>query len=495
MGHLLARRLKQGALPFLLAALLPAADYHVDCSGGRDAASGLSPADAWQTLAKANSQMLQPGDRLLLKRGVTCAGTLAPQGSGRPGSPVTLASYGTGPAPRIDAKGAESALKLWNQEYWRVEGIEAGGSTQYGILVSGDTGVMRGIELLDVIARNVTATQKSPLKTKTSGLIVIAAQGEAIFEDVTIDGARAEGTTQWAGIIVNGASWGTKAPERRSRNVTIRNSIAKDVWGDGIVLFQVDHGLIERSAAWMTGMQPRHTIGTPNGLWTWRCADCVVRECESFWSDSPGVDGGAFDIDWGNDRNIVERSYGHDTLAYCIAVFGAGHLVTTESVIRRNVCAGLGRSPRLARHHGAIHLTTWDGGSLDGVVIEDNHIEWDTQVKAEAVRNEAVWSGSRGLVLRRNTIRDDVIPPGTEHGGVLEFRLDGSNDARGLRVLLESAIAQYEAKGLKVVETAGAPRVTYRDAGGKLVRSWDGYAPASEVLWLVRQRMGPPAGR
>ena len=478
-----------------MAALLPAADYHLDCAGGHDTASGLSPSEAWSTLAKANAQPLQPGDRLLLKRGVTCNGALAPQGSGKAGAPVTLGAYGNGPDPKIDAKGAEAALKLWNQEHWRIEGIEAGGSTLFGIYVGGDAGDMHGIELRDVTARNVHATQKTPLKTKTSGLIVVEAHGEAIFEDVTIDGARAEGTTQWAGIIVNGAGWRTPLPDRRSRNVTIRNSIAKDVWGDGIVLFQVERGLIERSATWMTGMQPRQTIGTPNGLWTWRCSDCVVRECESFWSDSPGVDGGAFDIDWGNDRNVVERSYGHDTLAYCIAVFGAGHLVTTESVIRQNVCAGLGRSPRLARHHGAIHLYTWEGGSLDGVVIEDNYLEWDTPIKAEAVKNEAAWSGSHGLTLRRNTIRDDVITPGTARGGSLEFRLDQSNDARGLRVLLESAKAQFESQGLKVVEAAGSPRVTYSNAAGKVVRRWDGYAPASEVLWLVRQRMGPPAAR
>jgi hypothetical protein len=469
--------MRRALLALLMAAALPAADYHVDCSNS--------------SLEKANAQRLQPGDRLLLKRGTVCEGTLSPQGSGKAGAPIVLGAYGEGAAPRIDAKGADAALRLWNQSHWRVEGIEAGGSRVYGIYVGGDEGAMRNIELRDVIAKNV----HGPLKTKNSGLIVVEARGEAIFEDVLIDGARAEGTTQWAGIIVNGAGWKQPAPERRSRNVTIRNSIARDVWGDGIVLYQVERGLIERSAAWMTGMQPRRTIGTPNGLWTWRCADCVVRECESFWSDSPGVDGGAFDIDWGNDRNVVERSYGHDALAYCIAVFGAEKLVTTESVIRNNVCAGLGRSPRLARHHGAIHLYTWSGGSLDGVVIEDNIVEWDPPVKAEAVKNEAQWSGSRGLVMRRNTIREDVTPPGQERGGMLEFRLDGSNDARGLRVLLESAKAQFEAKGLRVTETQGAPRVTYKDAGGRVVRAWEGYAPASEVLWLVRQRMGAPVGR
>lgn len=480
------------ALALLLAAVaLPAADYHVDCAGGDDSASGLSPSQAWRSVARVNGQELQPGDRLLLKRGTRCDGMLAPKGSGSEEKSILLGVYGEGGPPVIDGHGQEAALRLWNQSHWRVEKIGVTGSRIYGIHVGGDAGVLRGIELRDVSATNV----HGPLTTKTSGLIVVEARGEAIFEDVIIDGARAEHTSQWAGIVVNGAGWKTPAPERRSRNVTIRNSIARDVYGDGIILFQVERGLIERSAAWETGKQVRESIGTPNGLWTWRCADCTVRECESFWSDSPGVDGGAFDIDWGNDRNIVERSYGHDTLSYCMAVFGAEKLVTTASVIRNNVCAGLGRSPRLARHHGAIHLYTWTDGALDGVLIEDNLIEWDPQVAAAAIKDEAKWTGAAKLTMRRNTIHEGPTTPGTERGGSLEFRLDESQNARGLRVIAESAKAQFTAKGLRVTETRGSPQVIYRDARGAVVRAWDGYAPASEILWLVRQRMGPPSAK
>jgi hypothetical protein len=358
-----------------------------------------------------------------------------------------------------------------------------------GILAGGDTGVVENIELRDVAARDV----HGPLTTKNSGLIVVQALGQALLRDVIIDGAFAERTTQWAGILVNGAPLDNPRGERRSRNIVIRNSIVKDVWGDGIVLFQVRDGSIERSAAWKTGMQPRQTIGTPNGIWTWRCTDCTVRECESFWSDSPGIDGGAFDIDWGNEGNVVERSYGHDTLSYCIAVFGAKRLVTTNSLIRSNVCAGLGRSPRLARHHGAIHLQTWDGGSLSGVRIEDNLIQWDSPIKGTAIKNEASWTGAVGLVLRGNTIREGTRDAPAVAGGTLRFRLDESADSRGLRVVMESTKAQYNSKGLRVIEQRGSPRVEYTNAEGKLIRSWDGYAPASEVIWLVRQNLGAPA--
>lgn len=476
----------------LLCGPAAAADFYVACGQGSDSAAGSSPGEAWATLEKLNRAEFAPGDRILLKRGTECRGPLTPKGSGEPGRPVTLEAWGEGEPPVIDAAGAVCALCLWNQSHWRVRGVAVRGATEFGIHVSGDRGVMRGIELVDVRAEDV----HGPLKTKASGLIVVEARGEALFEDVLIDGARAARTTQWAGILVLGAAFSNRWDRPRSRRVTIRNSIAQDVWGDGIVLFEVEDGLIERSAAWHTGMQPRQTIGTPNGIWTWRCLRCTVRECEAFWTDSPGVDGGAFDIDWGNEDNIVEDSYGHDTLSYCAAVFGAEKLVTRSSVLRSNVCAGLGRSPRLARHHGAIHLYTWSGGRLDGVRIEGNLIEWDPPVAAEPVRDEADYEGGRA-VLVENEIREPGTEPPLWRGrqAKLEFTLDDSRDGRGLRVVAESARAQYESLGLEVVEAEGKPGVRLYSPEGDRVQSWTGYSSAAQVLYLLRRHYGEPRPR
>ncbi|MET7860363.1 hypothetical protein ABZS81_24765 [Streptomyces sp. NPDC005318] len=53
--------------------------YDVDCLRGSDRASGTNSGAAWRTLAKA-SRAYEPGDRLLLRRGRTCApGARAPR--------------------------------------------------------------------------------------------------------------------------------------------------------------------------------------------------------------------------------------------------------------------------------------------------------------------------------------------------------------------------------------------------------------------------------
>ena len=116
------------------------------------------------------------------------------------------------------------------------------------------------------------------------------------FEDVVLDGIQASYTTQWSGIFVLGAS-----------HVRIRNCMAHDMQGDGLCVYESNDAVISRSVAWHTGMQEKETIGTPmlSGLGVAQLAS--GRGNEAFLTDSPGVDGGAFDIDYGNVRNTVRR--------------------------------------------------------------------------------------------------------------------------------------------------------------------------------------------
>jgi hypothetical protein len=48
--------------------------YYVDCIGGNAGNSGTAPDEPWQSLARANSANLNPGDSLLFKRGCSWMG-------------------------------------------------------------------------------------------------------------------------------------------------------------------------------------------------------------------------------------------------------------------------------------------------------------------------------------------------------------------------------------------------------------------------------------
>lgn len=379
-----------------------AVTYFVDCNKGYSSKNdGLSPDSAWTSLEQVNTHIFAAGDILRFKRGSACDGTLWPKGSGSESAPIRVTAYGVGLRARITAKpSSDASLKLYNQEYWDIDSLDLAGGNTYGVFISGDKGVLHHIHLANLLVHDVGGVE---MKHKESGLVVISpGTVDQHFDDVLVDGVTAYNTRQWVGIVVGGGNFGFPPEETWSTNVTIRNSVVHDVQGDGIVLFRVRDGLIASSVAWNTGMQMTESMGTPNAIWTWMCRNCTVEQNEAFLTDSPGVDGGAFDIDYGNTNNSVIDNYGHDTQGYCVAVFGAG-FVTHQSVVRGNTCVNNARSPRMAQYQGAIFLHTWNDGKLDGVVIENNTVYWNPPGNAPAILNDAAFQGGNA-VAKNNRI-------------------------------------------------------------------------------------------
>lgn len=520
-----------------------AAQYFVDCADGNDGGDASSPGRAWKTLDKVSAHQLLPGDELRFKRGTKCRGMLWPKGSGVSGAPITLGSYGLGALPVIQSDSQhKAAFRLFNQEYWEIQDLEFSGGEPFGVWISGDRGILHHIHLKDLVVHDVTGG----VKAKESGLVIISpgAVGQH-FDDVLVDGITAFHTSQWAGILVGGGNFGFPPESTRNTNVIIRNSTVYDVQGDGIILFRVNHGLIEKSVAWNTGMQVTQTIGTPNAIWTWECGECAVQYNEAFLTDSPGVDGGAFDIDYGNRNNTVQYNYGHDTQGYCVAVFGAG-FVTKNSVVRGNTCVDNGFSPRLARYQGAIFLLTWNGGKLSQVTVENNTIAWNPSIDAPAIRDGAEFIGPPGI-LRNNVICSmttifvanngtlqleanhfehvdsqqelkiclsnskvttenessypDTLPSLAAYPGkwVLLAMLDDTPDSRSQTVVLKSAEKQFAGNHLEVMFLRGRPTDAYSvpatllvSPGRKVVRHWEGFVPPAELGLALREHIGAP---
>jgi hypothetical protein len=361
--------------------------YFIDCSSAVEGdGSGTHP---WNTLAAAQAHDFQPGDLIAMARGTVCRGAFSPQGSGAADRPIRLTAYGTGHRPRIIAPATEhQALFLFNQEYWQVDSLDISGANKYGIFVSGDKGPMHHIYLKNLYVHDVNG---GSLKNKDNGLVVVGPSSAAgVFDDVLVDGVDAAHSNQWAGILIGGGNYAYAPDAPLNRRIEVRNSTVHDVYGDGIILFRDEDGWIKTSAAWQTGMQPTQDVGTPNAIWTWTCTNCTVEDNEAYLTDSPGVDGGAYDIDWDNTRNTVQRNYAHDTQGYCVAVFAAGYS-TSESLVRDNLCIDNGLSPRLAALQGAVYLHTWNEGPIKGLSLENNTIQWNPAVPdAAAIVNDAL---------------------------------------------------------------------------------------------------------
>ena len=387
------------------------ATYYVDCSEGDDANDGLSESAPWKTSLKVNSQIYQPGDNVLFKRGSVCSGYLWPNGSGVEGSPITLGSYGTGPRPIIDGGQALQSFRLVSQEYWHIENLEFRGGTKYGIHITGSSqaGNLRHFRLTNLSVHDVYG---GPIEDKFSGLVLFeSGAGNNTFEDVVIDNVTAFNTNQWAGIKLRGGPWPVDLDNPTfSKNITVRNSTVHNVYGDGIIITYVSGGLIEYCVAYDTGQQPVETVGSPSAIWTWSCYDCTVQFNEAYRSDSPTVDAGCFDIDWYTRNNLYQYNYGHDSQGYCQSVFGAANSTTTNAVVRYNVCSNNVRDAALAERQGTIFISTWDGGSLDGVKIYNNTIYYNPAADFPAlkVRDTAVFVGSNPNFFKNNIIYSTV---------------------------------------------------------------------------------------
>jgi hypothetical protein len=87
--------------------------YYVDSSTGSDANDGLSQATAWNSLSKVNSASLQPGDKVLFRRGQIWRGQLFPI-SGSSGAPITYADYDSGALPVILGSVDGSSTSQWS---------------------------------------------------------------------------------------------------------------------------------------------------------------------------------------------------------------------------------------------------------------------------------------------------------------------------------------------------------------------------------------------
>lgn len=119
----------------------PAHTYNVDATAGSDTATGHEDAPL-KTIAAANALTFKPGDRVLLKRGETWAGTRITIGySGKPGRPIVYGAYGAGALPIINAAGANDAIFADGKSYVSVFGIQGQGAdnaaTGYGVRLQG----------------------------------------------------------------------------------------------------------------------------------------------------------------------------------------------------------------------------------------------------------------------------------------------------------------------------------------------------------------------
>lgn len=323
--------------------------FYLDPSGD-DGASGTSPAHAWRTLERASRQRLSPGDRVLLKGGATFRGTLtlSREDAGRPGRPVTIASYGKGRAR----------------------------------VLSGDRSAVLATDVGGIVIRDLTVVGSGPHSNSGSGIDVVnRLPGNRKLRFVRIDRVDASGFG-YAGIAVHGA------PKDLSQSgyvdVRITNCVAhdneyfgviatgafdpgsdlyanKDVYighceayanpgdpnftldssGSGIFVEDTEGAVIEHSIAHDNGRLCGCSESGPVGIWMAIVDRGLIQYNESYDNHTgpSGADGDGFDFDGGTTNSVMQYNYSHgnDGIGFLIYTYYRSPHDFRNNVLRYNI--------------------------------------------------------------------------------------------------------------------------------------------------------------
>ncbi|MFJ8046010.1 ricin-type beta-trefoil lectin domain protein [Kitasatospora sp. NPDC096147] len=291
-----------------VAAATTAAKYYLDCNA---ATNGNGTDTPWNSLASANSRVFQPGESLLLKKGSTCNGQLAPKGNGSATAPITLGSYGTGTAkPVVNGNGisdggsnptiSDSTVRLTNQSHWIIENLEVtndateearrsginvyitDGQPHAGITIRNNTvhhvkgWTTRNLpEISEDEYNALTAAQKKERDDTNSRLLNNFYLSHGIGVDSPVNGGYLTGLTivdntvrdmSGVGIGIYGdQAHGNANAVRHQYTHVLRNTV-RDVSNDAVVVSVSDSPLVEYNTADRLGAVGYGVIA---GIWGW----------------------------------------------------------------------------------------------------------------------------------------------------------------------------------------------------------------------------------
>jgi hypothetical protein len=401
-----------GALP------LAATDYFV-CQNGNDEAEGTSTNAAWRTIERVDRARFQPGDRLLFEAATSFAGnlSLSAEDAGTSNAPVVIGSFGEGRATIL--AGRQTGITVENAGGVTIENLivaGAGRTNNVGYGICCDNTLTNGQRLGFLRIANVEA--------RDFGIFGILVAGtHAGFEHVLITncvmhdnlrgGMEVSGRLPWDSTVYAHAD--VHVSYCQAFDNTGDPTYLKNHSGSGIVLYQVDGGVMEYCTARNNGALCRSSGG---GVGLWMCASrrVVIQHCESFGNRTSGGDGGGFDIDGGCVDCVLQYNYSHDNDGPGLMVYTYPYASFTDhgGVVRFNISEN---DSRKGRRYAGLWVRT-DGKEITGLEIYNNTVvigSWTDQAvlinarDVEArVRNNIFIATAPSLPLREEQPQDRV---------------------------------------------------------------------------------------
>lgn len=374
-------------------AAAPPRDYCFSPAGNDDGGDG-SAARPYQSIAKANTLSLHPGDRVLFEAGKTFAGNFRMENDGGTArQAIVIGSYGDGRA-RIDAADG-IGITVHN----------AGGVTVRDLVIFGaGRGFNAGAGVAffndlngSVKLENIRVEDVDVSGFQYEGILVrgMANDGSRSgYRHVQIVGCKSHHNLH-TGIYVTGW-WKPGASDYANEDVFIGQCEASENTGDpdvpwenrsgsGIFVEAARGALIEHCLARGNGRLCNGQRGGPVGIWASIASDVVIQCNLSSDNHTTGhFDGGGFCLDGGVVHSVMQynKSESNDGSGFGVFAFDGAPL-TAHNVIRGNISINDGRR----NGYAGVHL--WNGGTgVSDIEIDHNQI---TLSAADSGSPRAVW--------------------------------------------------------------------------------------------------------
>jgi hypothetical protein len=325
------------ALP-VLGQSASAADWYIDANNGRDRNDGTSPATAWRSLKRASEAPLEAGDSLLLKRGSAYVGCLKITAHGTAEKPITIASYGEGALPLINAVGYIAGVHVLSASHVVVRDLEITGDggamidgspekERFGVLVNAHKGKpVSHVTLRNLFIHDIYPAAGRPHEGKK--------QTTYLGTGIAIRGDEADNSSHFLVEACRIERTGFKAMElARIREVLVLDNHMKDIGGPAIQPGNVEDLVVRGNVVDGSGssLDPRmHARGS--GIWPWT-SKRVLIEKNTFKHARGKADSCGIHIDYNCSDVVVQYNLSIDNEGGFIEILGNNH----NSVYRYNI--------------------------------------------------------------------------------------------------------------------------------------------------------------
>lgn len=359
-----------------------ATNYYVKKSGN-DASSGLSIANAWQSLTNINSIDFNANDSIFFEGGSVFNGNiyLSEEDSGTATQPIYISSYGAGNATIFANKSFglyaynTGGVHIHNLNF---EGLHPDSSNNTGIYFYTDK-----------------STGKKYKHIWLSNLSVSGFKNGIHFGSYHISYPGYSGINLTHLKVFNNLQDGlntydiadNKLAQYAHDSLYLGHCYFYNNGFSGVVLGGVNGGLIERVKASRSGHL--HHKGVV-GIWAWSAKNLTFQYCVADSTKTDGGDGGGYDIDGGTENCLIQ---------YCYSFFndGPGYMhcdypssrATQNNTIRYNISEYDGQ--QAYRDKSSLLFITW-GSGLKNCLMYNN---------TSVIGNKAngLISGLQGFIL------------------------------------------------------------------------------------------------